>query len=64
MSAIETPADEGSAETRAHAAATEALNLMTRVLAILDASEAPADAGAHVDHAMHRVRQWRDRVLN
>lgn len=64
MCAIEPPADEGSPEARAHVAATEALSLMARVLAILDASEAPADAGAHVDHAMHRVRQWRDRVIN
>lgn len=38
--------------------AAEALDLMARALAILDANEAPADAGAHLDHAMHRLRDW------
>lgn len=64
ISAIEPPGGPGTAEARVQAAATEALDLMTRALAILDASEAPADAGAHLDHVMHRVRQWMDRVIN
>lgn len=38
--------------------AAEALDLMARALALLDAYEAPADAGAHLDHAMHRLREW------
>ncbi|MES2902943.1 MAG: hypothetical protein V4696_02040 [Pseudomonadota bacterium] len=38
--------------------AAEALDLMARALAILDANEAPADAGAYLDHAMHRLRDW------
>ncbi len=38
--------------------ATEALGLMAAALAMLDASEAPADVGAHLDHAMHRLRDW------
>lgn len=36
----------------------EALELMARALALLDANEVPADAGAHLDHAMHRLREW------
>lgn len=36
----------------------EALDLMTRALALLDANGAPADAGAYLDHAMHRLRDW------
>ena len=38
--------------------AVEALNLMARALALLDENEAPADAGAYLDHAMHRLREW------
>jgi hypothetical protein len=38
--------------------AAEALDLMARALALLDAIEAPADAGAYLDHAMHRLRDW------
>lgn len=36
----------------------EALDLMARALVILDANDVPADAGAHLDHAMHRLRDW------
>ena len=43
--------------------AAEALDLMARALALIDASEAPADAGAHLDLAMHRLRDWRDEAL-
>lgn len=38
--------------------AAEALDLMARALALLDAMGAPADAGAYIDHAMHRLREW------
>lgn len=38
--------------------ALEALELMGRALALLDSSQAPADAGAYLDHAMHRLREW------
>lgn len=38
--------------------AAEALELMARALALLDAHHAPADAGAYLDHAMHRLRDW------
>ena len=38
--------------------AAEALDLMARALALLDASDVPADAGAYLDHAMHRLRDW------
>ena len=40
------------------AGAAEALDLMARALALLDAHQAPADAGAYLDHAMHRLRDW------
>lgn len=48
----------GSADFRDGDCAAEALDLMARALALLDANEAPADAGAYLDHAMHRLRQW------
>ena len=48
----------GSAVFRNGDGAAEALDLMARALALLDANEAPADAGAYLDHAMHRLREW------
>ena len=48
----------GTADFRSGAGAAEALDLMARALALLDANEAPADAGAYLDHAMHRLREW------
>lgn len=48
----------GAADFRTGEGALEALNLMARALALLDANEAPADAGAYLDHAMHRLRAW------
>lgn len=53
-------AAEGSAEFRTGDSATEALDLMARALALLDANGGPADAGAYLDHAMHRLRDWMD----
>lgn len=51
-------AAEGSSRIPSGDGAAEALDLMARALAILDANEAPADAGAYLDHAMHRLRDW------
>ncbi len=48
----------GSTDFRNGDSAAEALDLMARALALLDANGAPADAGAHLDHAMHRLRDW------
>jgi hypothetical protein len=31
---------------------------MAQALVLLDANEAPVDAGAYLDHAMHRLRDW------
>lgn len=51
-------AADGPADVRSGDGAAEALDLMARALALLDANEAPADAGAYLDHAMHRLREW------
>lgn len=48
----------GPADFRTGGGAVEALDLMARALALLDANNAPADAGAYLDHAMHRLREW------
>lgn len=48
----------GGPDVRTGDGATEALDLMARALALLDANGAPADAGAYLDHAMHRLRDW------
>lgn len=47
------PLDLGHSE-----GAVDALDLMGQALALLDACQAPADAGAYLDHAMHRLREW------
>lgn len=36
----------------------DALNLMVRALDIIDTNNGPADAGCHLDHAIHCVRDW------
>jgi hypothetical protein len=36
----------------------KALALMEQALAIIDAHGGPADAGAHLDLAIHRLREW------
>lgn len=38
--------------------AAKALDLMAEALALLDAHGVPADAGAHLDLALHRLREW------
>lgn len=52
------PAAGGPVDFPSGHGAAEALDLMARALALLDASEVPADAGAHLDLAMHRLREW------
>jgi hypothetical protein len=36
----------------------EALALMEQALVVLDASQGPADVGAHLDLAIHRLKDW------
>ena len=36
----------------------EALDLMERALAMIDTSNGPEDAGAHLDLAIHRLKAW------
>lgn len=38
--------------------ANEALDLMEKALALIDAADGPDDAGAHLDLAIHRLRDW------
>lgn len=38
--------------------AGEALDLMERALALIDADSGPYDAGAHLDLAIHRLKEW------
>jgi hypothetical protein len=38
--------------------ARKALDLLTGALTLIDAVGAPADIGAHLDLAMHRLRDW------
>lgn len=40
--------------------ADEALDLMERALGLIDASNGPEDAGAHLDLAIHRLKAWID----
>lgn len=36
----------------------EALDLLERALSLIDAQGGPQDAGAHLDLAIHRLRDW------
>lgn len=38
--------------------AVEALELMQRALSLIDSTDGPPDAGAHLDIAIHRLRDW------
>ena len=38
--------------------AAEALHLMEQALVLIDANGGPADAGAHLDLAIHRLKAW------
>ena len=40
--------------------ADEALQLMERALHIIDHVQGPEDAGAYLDLAIHRLREWID----
>ena len=42
------------------ARAKESLELMDRALQLLDAIYGPDDAGAYLDQAIHRLRDWID----
>ena len=48
----------GKDESRLQEGAGEALALMERALGLLDATECPADVGAHLDLAIHRLKDW------
>ena len=48
----------GLADVGGNDGAIEALNHMVRALELLDAHSVPADIGAHLDLAIHRLRQW------
>ena len=37
---------------------TEALLLMEKAIAVLDVTDAPSEVGAHLDIAIHRLRNW------
>lgn len=40
--------------------AAQALALMTQALELIDSSEGAGIAGAHLDLAIHRLREWLD----
>lgn len=40
--------------------ANEALQLMLQALSLIDSAEAPDEAGAHLDFAIHCLREWID----
>lgn len=50
----EPAANEGSFDEPS----TQALLLMEKALAVLDVNDAPPDIGAHLDIAIHRLRNW------
>lgn len=56
------PSAGGPADFRKGNDAAAALGLMGRALALLDANEVPADVGAYLDHAIHKLRDWTDRA--
>lgn len=35
-----------------------ALELMEKALSLIDANDGPNDVGAHLDLAIHRLREW------
>jgi hypothetical protein len=52
------PAAADPNRTRKEVGANEALTLMLQALELLDENEGPDDAGAHLDLAIHRVKEW------
>ena len=54
------PAAEDQEPMDREARASEALELMGRALHLLDANDGPDDAGAYLDQAIHRLRDWID----
>jgi hypothetical protein len=59
MSAVHNPAWRNTTPTP-HENVDEALELMERALALIDAAGGPDDAGAHLDLAIHRLKAWVD----
>jgi hypothetical protein len=51
------PVGGGSIPVRTNYA-NEALALMERALSLIDANNGPHDAGAHLDLAIHRLKEW------
>lgn len=43
--------------------AAEAIELMQRALRIIDTFSGAEDVGAHLDLAIHRLREWDDKSL-
>ena len=54
------PATEDQESVHREARASEAIELMGRALHLLDANGGPDDAGAYLDQAIHRLRDWID----
>ena len=48
----------GSDASNSNNIADEALSLMEQAIALLDAHGAPPDVGAHLDLAIHRLKNW------
>lgn len=48
----------GNRESIPQDGANEALVLMERALGLLDRGEVPDDIGAHLDLAIHRLKDW------
>jgi hypothetical protein len=51
------PAAKNSSTKSKEERASEALKLMLQALALLDRNEGPADVGAHLDLAIHRLQE-------
>lgn len=50
--------DPAAMEGNSNHPAAEALALMQKALDLLDSTDAPPDAGACLDLAIHRLREW------
>ena len=58
---IREPAPEPSHSVRAGESTDKALTLMVEALELLDLSGGADIAGAHLDLAIHRLREWIDK---
>ena len=51
--------DRATAQDRtSESPANQALDLMEQALALMDKEGGPVDAGAHLDLAIHRLKDW------